>query len=229
MIGRYILAFAKLFIGFKYILGVKVPKNAENYTGAFDCAEFVAYCIYKTFGFLYGCDTANVLKAATTDAYTGFFANDAKKRGIIIPVEQAARTPGALLLRVSSSSNQIGHIVISQGNGKTVEAHSTKYGVIESKVDGRRWDYGILLPGVEYEYCIPVATKAPAKVYRLKNPMMKDGFISKIQKALGVQIDGFYGKDTEAAVVVFQRKSGLIPDGEVMPGGETAKALGIDQ
>jgi len=221
-----VLPFAKSYIGSKYVFGIMVPKHVPNYKGAFDCAEFVAYCIGQQLG-VFGYGTRN------DDAYTGFFGNDAESKGIIIPVTQAAKIPGAILLR-KPKGGAIGHIVFSQGNGKTIEAHSTKYGVIESVVDGRRWDYGILLPGIAYsENVAPVNTKAPVIVYRLKTPLMEDPFVRILQTKLKekgyymLKLDDYFGPGTQDAVVRFQKAYGLVVDGEVMPGGETAKALGI--
>ena len=226
MTAANIISFAKRFIGAAYILGAFVPKSRSDYKGAFDCAEFVAYVHFQLFGFLYGCDTADVKRAAKADAYTGYFDRDAQKQGVVISVDEAARTEGAMLFRKPTGS-AVGHIAFSQGNGQTVEAHSSKTGVIESKVDGRRWSYGIKLPGVEYKVNPPVATTAPLIVYRLKRPYMKSPFIAQVQRKLNILDDGIYGVNTQAAVVKFQRIKGLIPDGEVMPGGETARALGI--
>ena len=48
-----------------------------------------------------------------------------------------------------------GHIAISDGGGGTVEAHSTKAGVIASTISGRRWDMGILIPEVEGSNPLP--------------------------------------------------------------------------
>lgn len=217
---------AKQYLKRPYVLGAYVPKDNENYSGAFDCAEFVAFVNYQVLGILFGTEKNDFSRKNSDDAYTGYFDRDAHKQGVIIPVAQAIRTPGAMLLRIAKG-NSVGHIVFSQGDGTTVEAHSTKYGVIESRTDGRRWDIGILLPGVEYTENPKVESKAPAVVYRLKQPLMFDPFKGKLQKALGVAIDNIYGAKTEGAVVKFQKQNGLVADGEVMPGGETAKALGI--
>jgi N-acetylmuramoyl-L-alanine amidase len=230
MTGRQLVIFAKLFIGFKYVLGVVVPKDKKDYKGAFDCAEFVAYCIYQVYGFLYGTLTNNLKRAAKEDAYTGYFNRDVLAKGIQISIEEAEYTEGAILLR-NAGGTSMGHIAISQGNGLTMEAHSTKKGVIPSVVTGRRWSKGILLPNVIYTPTpekIKIPTKAPAMVYRLKSPLMKDAFIGKLQKALGIHVDEYYGVNTELAVTKFQSANGLVVDGEVMPKGETAKALGID-
>lgn len=222
-----LIQFAKKYLGSTYVLGAFVPKNNSTYKGAFDCAEFVAFVNFQVLGILYGCSTADINKADKADAYTGFFGRDAQAKGIIISVERAARTKGAMLLRLPRGGGAIGHIGLSQGTGKTVEAYNSRYGVIESVVDGRRWDYGLLLPDVEYTELAPVITNAPVVVYRLKTPLMKGDFVGEIQRILGVPVDYIYGKVTQAAVVEFQKLKGLVVDGEVMPNGETAKALGI--
>ncbi len=52
--------------------------------------------------------------------------------------------------------------------------------------------------------------------------------VQAIQKALGIKVDGKYGKTTQAAVTDFQIRQGLKEiDGVV--GKETAKALGLDE
>lgn len=221
-----VIDLAKKYIGSTYILGAYVPKSSPSYRGAFDCAEFIAYVNFQVFGILYGTELNNFSRKNADDAYTGYFGRDAEKKGMIIPVDQAIRTIGAMLLRLAKGS-AVGHIVFSQGDGKTVEAHSSKYGVIESKTDGRRWDIGILLPDVEYTENIKVESKAPATVYRLKSPNMSSAFVGEIQRILGLTVDNIYGIKTQAAVVKFQRSRGLVADGEVMPNGETARALGI--
>lgn len=226
--GSDLITNAFSYLGDAYKFGADVPKWDENFRGATDCAEFVARTIYLVTGIVYGCSSKDIRKA---DAYTGFFNSDANKRGTIISVEMAAKIPGAILLRIPQLKavgiNSIGHVVFSQGNGMTVEAHSTKYGVIQSKVDGRRWDIGILVPGIDYDVRNFVFTEAPKIVFRLKAPMMKDEFVFKLQQALKIKADGYFGPQTQKAVVKFQKENGLIVDGEVMPEGETAKLLRI--
>jgi len=223
---KSVLPFAKKYIGSPYVFGVVVPKKDPNYKGAFDCAEYVAYVIAQVLELMdYG--------VRSGDAYTGFFQADAKSKGVIITPKEAASIPGAILLRFPAPG-AIGHIAFSQGTGKTVEAYNTKKGVIESVVDGRRWDIGVLLPGFEYDVLKEVKTAAPAIVYRIKTPMMKAPFIQTVQDRLKKlayynepKTDQYFGNNMLAALVKFQKDKGLIVDGEIMPGGETAKALGI--
>jgi len=219
-------------IGNAYKLGVVVPKNKSDYNSAFDCAEFASWIVFQVAGILYGTDLHDVAKAAKADAYTGYWANDAKKLGTIISVEKAIKTKGAFLLRIAGDG-LIGHIVCSDGLGGTVEAHSTKKGVGKFSTKGRRFDVGVLIPSIEYQEGNVVLTDQKPKgiVYRFTTPMMpKSDVVKMIQVALVargfyINIDGWFDKGTMNAVYDFQKKNGLTPDGEVYT--ETAKALNI--
>src|SRR5439155_21817497 len=109
---------------------------------------------------------------STADAFTGFWERDAKTRGQLTSIEQAARTPGAAVLRIPQVGTT-GHIVISDGSGGTVEAHSSTDGVITSTLTHRRWDMGILVPGIVYPQGPAVPVAAPdTLIYRLTAPVM---------------------------------------------------------
>lgn len=220
-----ILDLAATRVGEAYILGSMVPKDDVDYHGPWDCAEFCSWLIYQVSAKLYGCvnDAGN---PATADAYTGFWKRDADKLGDTVPIEVAAKTPGAFLLRYSGPG-VTGHVVMSDGKGGTLEAHSHKDGVIRSKVSGRRWDIGILIPWLTYDHAaISVPVEAPkATIYRWTTPMMTGEVIKEIQTKLGQGADGIFGSKTFYAVKQFQNKMGLVSDGEVGP--ETLAALGI--
>ncbi len=74
------------------------------------------------------------------------------------------------------------------------------------------------------------STSRPAaggRVLALKSPAMRGKDVKAVQLALKdlgvpVQVDGYFGADTKAAVVWFQRKHGLQPDGVV---GNKTRAL----
>lgn len=226
--GKDAIDFAKKLVGRPYVLGAKVVKDNPDYAGAFDCAEFIAFTIFQVFGKIYGCDSNAPGHIHTADAYTGYFQRDAESLGEKITVEEAANIPGAILLRYPLPGAN-GHIAFSEGTGnKTVEANCTKYGCIESVINGRRWDCGILIPGIDYDRSKGVvAVKPPVVVYKLETPNMKADFIAKIQAALGINVDGFFGTVTHSAIVEFQKKNGLVVDGEIMQGGVTARSLGV--
>jgi N-acetylmuramoyl-L-alanine amidase len=229
--GERILALGRKRLGDRYVLGAVVPKNNPKWSGPWDCAEFVSWLVYQVGGVLYGCHR-NSGDAAKADAYTGYWGRDAREIGERISVAEAARTPGAALLRLPQSQ-AIGHIAVSDGSGGTVEAHSARTGVIAGKLAGRRWDMGVLVPGltyIQYEEVVDVPALASV-IYRLKSPAMKGAMVREIQRALktaGVdpgRIDGVFGPMTQAAVISIQATRGLVADGEVGP--VTAKALGI--
>lgn len=231
MTGHEIYTKMNSRMGCSYVLGRVVPKADKDYKGAFDCAELASWSVYQVGGILYGCAN-NKGKPNTADAFTGFWSRDAHALGIIIPIDQAKSTEGAFLLRVAADGS-VGHIVCCDGLGGTAEAHSTKKGCINSVVDGRRWDYGILIPGFTYKQNIktPVIKKPAIKVYRWTNPVMVDPIVGVIQDkliALGYvagKKDNVFGEQTYKAVKKFQVDRGLNPDGEV--GKETFAELGI--
>ncbi len=185
--------------------------------------------MYQTTGRLFGCRPRGG-DPDRADAYTGFWADDATTLGRVITIGQAAATAGAFLLRKPGGA--IGHVAISAGDGTTVEAHSRNRGVIEGAAAGRRWDIGILVPGITvHRPEEPLPVPAPGLVLRFKRPPMTGRIVKDVQRALLAAainpgpIDGEYGAQTVAAVRVFQLRKGLAIDGEV--GRVTAKALGV--
>ena len=228
--GQQVLDIAEQHVGEKYVLGVLVPKDNPNWTGPWDCSEFASWIIFQAAARLYGCNR-DFGNPATADAFTGFWNRDAKSLGQIISIDQAARTPGANVLRIPQPGTT-GHIVVSDGLGGTVEAHSSKDGVIGSTLSNRRWDTGILVPGIVYTAGTSIAVNPPDTViYRLTTPLMTGGKVQEIQKELRTEgfapgvIDGEFGPHTQAAVVAFQLSNGLVADGEIGP--VTAAELGL--
>jgi N-acetylmuramoyl-L-alanine amidase len=230
MTGQQMLELARTHIGEAYILGAAVPKNNAKWKGPWDCAEFLSWLVFQVSGKLYGCNN-NLGDPARADAYTGYWRDNAEAIGNIISIEQAMKIPGAAILRVAAVGIS-GHIVLSDGKGGTVEAHSRADGVIASVVNGRRWDHGILVPWINYSPQTSIGYKAPRGIiYRYTLPMMISLKVGKIQKALTAAgfdtngIDNIFGTDTLSAVEAFQQANNLVVDGEV--GNDTAKALGI--
>ena len=230
MTGKDILKIGNKHIGEAYILGSQVPKSNKSWKGPWDCAEFVTWIIFQVSGRLYGCNN-DLGNPDMADAYTGYWRNDAEKMGKIITIQQAIRIPGAAILRVPAVGLS-GHIVISDGIGGTVEAHGHVDGVINSVVNGRRWDFGILVPWIDYRSQPPVNYVSPDyTIYRYTLPRMVGPKVGQIQRALKAAgfdpkgIDNIFGAETLKAVEAFQQANHLVVDGEV--GHETANALGI--
>lgn len=230
--GADIVALARTRLGERYA-NVLVPKNDANWHGPWDCAEFASWLVYQVAGIIYGC-TNDDDPPDKADAYTGAWKNDVEAKGKMVSVSEAAGTPGAFLLRYPPAPGAMGHIVVSDGQGGTIEAASSSTGVVSGKVSGRRWDTGVLVPGVDYSSS-RISVTGPGAIYTVDQPNMNPDKIREIQIALNskgidlglqhVDVDGEYGDETALAVAAFQRIRGLIPDGEVGP--DTAAALGI--
>lgn len=228
--GEDLFKLARKHVGERYVLGTLVPKDNWEWKGPWDCAEFASWLVYQVAEELYGCDD-NSRSPSSADAYTGFWGRDVEVIGIRISVDQAARTRGAFVLR-APLRDAIGHIVISDGEGGTIEAHSSRRGVIEAELSERMWDTGILIPGIEYEEENSVELTEPKTVVlRMTRPPMTGSIVRKVQRALLKEgfdpgpLDGSYEELTRAAVLAFQSTRGLVVDGEV--GEKTARALGV--
>jgi N-acetylmuramoyl-L-alanine amidase len=226
--GDAIIKTAGAHLNEPYILGARVPMSNSEWKGPWDCAEFVSWCVFQTTGVLFG--TRPRTDAILADAYTGYWFEDAHANGASIPVDVAVETPGAILLRAPAPQS-IGHIAFSDGAGGTVEAFNKKRGVIRSSAGGRRWDVGVLVPGVSYfRSAEPVPFQPPPeRLLRVTQPLMRGPLVKKVQRALlaagfnpGKQ-DGVYGPQTARAVRDFQSTRDLVADGEV--GLATLKAL----
>ena len=181
-------------------------------------------------GILFGTEPRNDPMLA--DAYTGYWFQQAQASGSMIDWRDAAGIAGAAVLR-RPMGGQIGHIVISDGRGGTVEAHSRLQGVIAGTLSDRRWDCAILVPGVRYlRSDVPVPVNAGTDTLRLTSPLTRGDSVRAIQQrlvALGFMagdVDGIFGPQTAHAVRMLQAHKGLVADGEV--GRLTWKALGLD-
>jgi hypothetical protein len=230
--GRTVLPIAEAHEGERYILGSRVPMDNEAFHGPWDCAEFVSWCVYQAYGVLFGVRPAN---PQTADAYTGYWTEDALSAHATIAVSQALNTPGAILLRrprSHGSGHAIGHIAISRGDGSTVEARGARFGVMIARdAASRPWDYGVLVPGVEYAAGAGQPYVPQPGQLMVTSPLMRGAAVVTVQRALQQRgyapgaIDGIFGSATEAAVYNFQAAEGVATDGVV--GRETAGLLGL--
>ena len=124
-------------VGDRYILGAAVPKYNSNWIGAWDCAEFVAWGIYQVSGQHVGCRSRTAPNGKSyMNAYTGWFAQDLPKVATQITVDEAAELVGAIALRSPGSP---GHIAVSRGANRTIEAASSSEGVKSKHLKGRPW------------------------------------------------------------------------------------------
>ena len=224
-----IFALAIEHVGEPYILGARAPMGNSKWRGPWDCAEFASWCLFQATGVLFGVKPRNDPVAA--DAFTGFWFDQAHEARAVVPVEVAARTVGAFVIR-KPMPGKIGHIVISDGKGGTIEAHSSKRGVIRSTLSDRRWDIGAVPPGVNAHSAPDLPPiEVAVRTLHVASPLMADPVVKDVQRALTARgfapgkADGVYGLQTAHAVRAFQESQGLVADGEVGPA--TFKALKI--
>lgn len=229
--GKDIVALARAHVGEKYVLGAKVHLANKNWSGPWDCAEFVSWACYHSYKTVIAVRPPDI---QTGESYSGWWHDDAIKLGGVIPVADAIATPGAILIRRPGYTGiRIGHVAISCGDNHTVEAHSAKVGVaILPKANTRTWSAGFLIPGVTYARAGSAPKLAvPKNVIQLTSPFTRGPKVTAIQNALvaaGVNpgpVDGVFGNATAFAVAAFQAREGIVVDGVVGP--ETQKALGL--
>jgi peptidoglycan hydrolase-like protein with peptidoglycan-binding domain len=113
--------------GDRYVFGAETNLNDKN-PNAFDCSELVQWAAHQ----------------AGVKVPDGSWNQEAmsKNAGMKISVEEALRTRGALLFKP-------GHVAISLGDGRTIEAKGSKWGVGVFNGQGR-FTSGGLIPGMSY-------------------------------------------------------------------------------
>lgn len=109
-IGMQIADYARQFVGYKYIYGAASPKSG------FDCSG-LTYYVYKQFGY-------SISRTASQQ-----FRNNG------IQVAKADLKPGDLVFFSSNGGRSITHVGLYYGDGKFVNASTSKTGVIMSSLD----------------------------------------------------------------------------------------------
>jgi hypothetical protein len=124
--------------GDSYVFGAEAPTGDAD-PGVFDCSELVQW-------------SAGQIGIEMPDGSWLQYL-ELKEAGAVIPVEQAATTPGALLFSFDREPTAGGgrpgsaHVAISLGDGTTIEARGTRYGV-GSWDTGDRFQYAAVIPGL---------------------------------------------------------------------------------
>lgn len=145
--GNSLVALAEQKLGQKVILGAFVPKDEANWNGPWDNSEFISWVVYQATGRLVGTRPSDDPKKA--DAFTGFWAEDAKSAGQTISIDDARSKPGAILIRAPAPLRQ-GRIGVSDGRGGVIEARSSSEGVARTAIAEEGWDFAVFLNGVRH-------------------------------------------------------------------------------
>jgi Lysozyme like domain/NlpC/P60 family/Bacterial TSP3 repeat len=125
--------------GDRYVFGAEADPNNPNPT-VFDCSELTQWAAHR----------------AGVDLPDGSWLQyqELAKEGGAMSVEQALKTRGALLFYFSQPPTGAGrpsqaHVAISLGDGRTIEARSTKDGVGIFTADTKRFNYAAAIPQFE--------------------------------------------------------------------------------
>ncbi|MGQ0826145.1 MAG: C40 family peptidase [Actinomycetota bacterium] len=124
--------------GDPYVWGSSASPTDAN-PDAFDCSELTRWAAQRV-----GIDIPD-------GSWLQYL--DLKEKGALVPVEEAMRTPGALLFGFSEEPKSGGgrpdeaHVAISLGDGRTIEARGRKYGVGTFEA-ADRFQYGAIIPGL---------------------------------------------------------------------------------
>jgi hypothetical protein len=129
------------------VFGAEV-KLSDDDPDVFDCSEFTQWAAHQA---------GTKIPDGATAQYL-----DLKERGLLIPVDKAKDTPGALLFsfdrepRPGDGRTPGAHVAISLGDGKVVEAANRKAGVRETNA-GDRFEFAAVLPGISDGTATPLA------------------------------------------------------------------------
>lgn len=140
--------------GDRYIFGHEVRMDDAD-PDAFDCSELVQWA------------AAQAGVSITDGSWLQY--QHVTNNGGGMSVDEALRTPGALLFRFGSDPNGGGrpdgaHVAISLGDGRTIEARGRAYGVGVFDAENRNWTHAGVIPelaGATGTLGSPVAVAPP--------------------------------------------------------------------
>lgn len=156
----------------------------------FDCSGLMNACLNNTGT---PCSATNTV---------GFY-NWGKQTGKLISVDAAKRTYGAMLIKGRwYGYGPLGHIGISLGDGRSMEAVGRRLGCRIMDVNATGWHDGLIVPGADYGPTTP----PPPKV----KPQMSQQLNARL-----------YNKETHGWFEGYSngRVDYLAPDGNVVHGG----------
>lgn len=146
------LEVARAQAGDAYVFGAEARLDDPD-PETFDCSELTQWAAHQA-------------GVEIPDGATAQFLH-LKEKGMLIPVEQAKNTPGALLFsfdrepRPGDGRTPGAHVAISLGDGRTIEAQGRRAGVGEFEAKGR-FEYAAVIPGISDGTATPLAGAAAA-------------------------------------------------------------------
>jgi cell wall-associated NlpC family hydrolase len=201
--------------GDKYVFGAEVPLTAQD-GDKWDCSELVQW----------SCGKAGVAPAVPDGAFNQWA--QIKQANGLISVPDGINTRGALLFAgdgTGSGRDAIFHVAFSLGDGTTIEARGSKWGVGCWTSVGR-FNFAGRIGGLDYSKDVKPLTPPPAAAVPafpgLTKPGASGDAVRQVQQRLrdrgwNVSVDGVFGPATEKLVRAFQQDKHLEDDGIVGP------------
>jgi cell wall-associated NlpC family hydrolase len=130
---------AQAQVGDRYVFGAEVKNLDDQNPQAFDCSELTQWAAHQA---------GVTIPDGAAGQYRYF-----QKMGLLIPVEEAKNTPGALLFHFAGDpvggkgEPSVAHVAISTGDGKTIEAKNSREGVVNADA-GNRFNFAAIVPGI---------------------------------------------------------------------------------
>ncbi|GAB2681661.1 NlpC/P60 family protein [Thalassiella azotivora] len=124
--------------GDRYVFGAETDLDEAD-PDAFDCSELVQWAAHQA---------GVTVPDGAANQYLHL-----KQEGMLVPVEQAIDTPGALLFTFSREPRPgeprqgTAHVAISLGDGSTIEARNSRVPV-DSYPVGNRFTFAAVIPGI---------------------------------------------------------------------------------
>lgn len=143
--------------GDPYRWGVEVNANDPNPSGL-DCSEAIEWAV-----------NGIGIRPPMPDG-SWIQARHCRQHRTLIPVVDALGIRGAMLFRFSADPFGGGrpadaHVALSLGDGRSVEARGTAFGVgVFAGARSRRWTHAGLIPGADYGQRKPLVTPNPVKI-----------------------------------------------------------------
>ena len=209
--------------------------NAEKYPSVANGRKWIGMHVYDCSGLVMRICANHGLKLP--HGSNSQYRDSCGKKGKLTKGERddgGAMKPGTLVFLYRKSDDCRHHVGIYVGFGQVVEAKGGKYGVVISKVTA--WHEWGELKRVDYS-ADPAQTDPGGEGEKMDTVRKGDrgAAVTALQQALvklgyGIETDGIFGGETQAAVKAFQKKNGLDADGVCGPltwAALTAAAGGI--
>lgn len=195
--------------GDRYVFGAEASFSDPN-PARWDCSELIEW----------GCHRVGVSPVMPDGASAQW--RHCSEHGTVLVGTPAEVPRGGLLFRIGVHGD---HVAMALGNGRTIEARGSQFGVNTFPVANRLWTGAALIPGLSYTRAA-LPTSTGSWYHRLLSLGSAGADVAHVQARLqNVKVDGDYGPKTRAAVILFQRHhAGLTVDGVVGP--RTAAMIG---